>query len=250
MVSVPVQILAGLGTPGRTLAFCDETDITQEATSTMLPHVHLRAALILPSADYRLMGEELDSYRQVHGMPEFHANEIVTPGTKSAWKEIPVVERVAAFAFACELVTRPKCSIRYVHISRQQYEQMRAALPKGAIPKSYKSGVKKVFLSCIVHDLRDATPGVLVMDRDKVGTQPTLTKVADGAHLVGGGAVSTDSAAVAGLQLADVAAYVVGRYVRRRDRVLSGKRDAFDELAMSTVAAMNGRFTSLLLAQP
>lgn len=246
MPSVPARILADLDNPGRTLAFCDETDITHEATTTMLPHIHLWAAWVVPSVLYGEMRDSLDGYRRERELPEFHANEIVTPGTESAWKIVSHAERIAAFAFACRLVVRPECTLRYVHIPRQQYDQIRDGLPKGAIPKSHKSAVKKVFVDCIVDALRDAAPATLILDKDKAGSQPTLSRVPEGGHLEGGGAVNANSASVAGLQLADVAAYAVGRYVRRRDRIITGKKDAFDELAMTAVSALNGRFTSLL----
>ena len=55
-----------------------------------------------------------------------------------------------------------------------------------------------------------------------------------------------DSASVAGLQVADAALYAIGRYLRRRDGIVAGHADAFDEIAMTMLAAMTGRIESLL----
>src|SRR5690348_12528575 len=99
------RLLADLSAPGRMLAFCDETDITLQPTSTMVPNVHMVAGLLVRSADYEKLASKLENYRMAHGLPEFHANEIVTPGSKSKWRPIALSRRIEAFQLACGLVT-------------------------------------------------------------------------------------------------------------------------------------------------
>lgn len=224
----PVSILTDLAIAERTLAFCDETDITHEATSTMRPNIHLLGALVMPSRHYGEIRDTLERWRATHGLPEVHANEVVTPGKRSAWRTVDPAIREQTFALACDLAARPDCSIAYVHIPKSQYDDMRDG-PRGkGLPGNHKSGVKRVFVSSIVDRLRAVAPAVLVIDRDKPGKAPTLTPVKGGGHLVGGGAVRADSASVAGLQVCDAALYAVGRFLRRRDRIGAGQADRFD----------------------
>jgi hypothetical protein len=50
--------------------------------------------------------------------------------------------------------------------------------------------------------------------------------------------------------VADAALYAIGRYLRRRDRIVAGRADAFDEIVMEMLASMNGRINGLLAARP
>jgi len=242
----PASILADLATTGRTLAFCDETDITHNATGTIRARIHLLGALVMPSEQYGGMRDTLDEWRATHGLPEVHANEVVTPGTKSAWRTIDRAIRERTFALACDLAARVGHSIAYVHIPKSQYDDMRDGPCGKGLPGSHKAGVKRVFARSILDRLAGSGPAVLVMDRDKPGKAPTLTSMAGGNFLIGGGAVRADSASVAGLQVADTALYAIGRYLRRRDGIVAGQADAFDEIAMTMLAAMTGRIASLL----
>ena len=246
MPPTPLEILETLTTSDATLAFCDETDITQQATSTMVANIHLWAALIIPSKAYAALGEALSLYRTEHALPEFHANEIVTPGKGSPWRAVDPSRRLAAMRHACMLASDPACTLRYVHIPLHQYEALRDEHANVAMPGNYKSAVKTAFLGCLAEVLADAPRAIVVMDRTKPRPQPTIAQVAGAPHLVGGGAVYADSASVPGLQLADVAAYAVGRFIRRRDRIAAGQQDAFDELMMTTVAAFQDRFINML----
>ena len=50
-----------------------------------------------------------------------------------------------------------------------------------------------------------------------------------------------------GLQRADFAAYVMWRYLRRRDRIIAGGADDFDRVVMETLGRLTGRIHSLLI---
>ncbi|MEV5023469.1 hypothetical protein MRBLMA1_003352 [Sphingobium sp. LMA1-1-1.1] len=246
MASDPASILADLATPGRTLAFCDETDVTHEGTSTMLPGIHLMGALVMASDHYAAIQDELEGFRAAWGLPEIHANEVVTPGTRSKWRQVERSVREEAFALACGIAARPGNQIAYVHVSKSQYADMRCDCRGKGFPQRHKSGVKLVFTPLIVEHLEPMGQAVLVMDRDKPGSVPTLTPMPRAGHLVGGGAVRADSSAVTGLQVADAALYSIGRYVRRRDGIVADTTDAFDRIAMEMLVAMGGRIHNLL----
>jgi hypothetical protein len=238
------EVLDQLETPGRMLAFCDETDLTNDATSTMVPNIHAWMALIMSSDHYAAVAAEVLAYQDEHSLPELHGNEIVSPGSASPWKEIGAQARLAAYKFGCELVAAHALELRYNHVSKAQYDTM-IAEHGSSLPKSYKKAVKAVFKSSIIERLSLHGDALLVFDKDKNNHGPTLESIADAAHLVGGGLLRAASHEVPGLQLADIAAYAVGRYLRRRDAIIADGGNDFDTVAMTLLGNLHGRFASL-----
>jgi hypothetical protein len=91
---------------------------------------------------------------------------------------------------------------------------------------------------------------VLVIDRDKNTPGPVLHPIDNPGNLLGGGAISVESHKVIGLQIADMAANAVRRYLLKRDVLHAGNGSPFDEIAAQAVASFEGRFELLLDAQP
>ncbi len=213
---------AELTLPGRTLAFCDETDLTSEATSTMVADIHAWVALILPSDAYPDVEGLVLAYQAEHGLPELHGTEMVNPKSGTPWKAVPDDVRLAAYHFACELIAAHAVDLRYSYISKGQYAELTAGAPKGTVPNSHKAAVKTVFRTSIVSHLAGHAPALLVF--------------------VGGGIVRAASHGVPGVQLADVAAYAVGRYLRRRDAIIDAEANAVDAINMAMLEGLTGRF--------
>jgi hypothetical protein len=250
MTAILRAILADLAAPGRILAFCDETDLTTEATSTMVANIHFHAAVVLPSYAYRALAPSLTAALKMFGVAEFHANAIVNNGKKSAWRDRDKAERLNALATICDALCASDAHIYYVHIAKRQYDTIVAALPPGSLDASHKIGVKTRFRELIAELLNTSAPAIVVADKEKNNKGFGLAKFSGGHHLLGGGILLAHSHEVLGLQLADAAAYVIGRYLRRRDRMVEAadeqKMEPFDRLAAQTVARLQGRVHSLL----
>ena len=92
--------------------------------------------------------------------------------------------------------------------------------------------MKTVFRTSIVSHLAGHAPALVVFDKDKNNPGPTREPLPGCDHLVGGGIVRAASHDVPGVQLADVAAYAVGRYLRRRDAIIDDKPNAVDAINM------------------
>jgi hypothetical protein len=244
-MSSPATILAGIADPGRTLALCDETDLTIAATSTMVAEIHAWVAMIMPSEAYSSLRDALVGYQAEHGVPEFHGNEIVNAGKKSAWSDTAYDRRIDAYRFACALVTTHATELRYVHISAGQYAEWMTAYP-GQLPSSHKDAVKASFAEHIVDYLAGHAPAMLVFDKHKNNPGPTIESVTGADYLAGGGILRASSQDVPGLQVADIAAYAVGRYLKRRDNIIADTANEFDHVSMEMVAALPGRVRSLL----
>jgi hypothetical protein len=142
----------------------------------------------------------------------------------------------------CDALGTSDAHIYYVHISKAQYDAYAAALPPGSLDADHKAGVKTRFRELIAELLETVTPAIVVADKDKNTKSIGLAKVDGGDHLIGGGIVLAGSEQVIGLQLADIAAYVVGRYIRRRDGMiakaeLEEKLGDFDRVVAEAVRA-------------
>lgn len=247
-VSVPqdaAELLSELTSSGRMLCFCDETDLTIEPTSTMVADIHAWVGFLIPSEAYAKAAAIIEQYRASHNLPEFHGTEIVNPKSKSPWKSVPVERRIAAFDFVCAQVDHYAAHICYAYMSKAQYDEG-AAEHHGQVPECHKAGVKDYFKATMVERLAAFAPAVLIFDKDKNNPGPTLEPVSTAPHLVGQGILRADSKDIAGLQMADIAAFAVGRYIRRRDKIIAGSNDPIEASAMTLVGNLGSRLTSLI----
>lgn len=241
MTSAADAALAELSHPGRTLAFCDETDLTTTPTATMVGDIHAWVALILPSTSYPELESALLSYRAQHGLPEFHGTEMVNPKSGTPWKAVSFAGRIDAYRFACGLVAAHASELRYSYISKGQYEDLLAQHPGSGAPECHKDAVKSVFQTSIVPHLAGDAPALLVFDKDKNNLGATLEPLAGCDHLIGGGIIRAPSHEVPGLQVADIAAYAIGRYLKRRDAIIAEQEKPFDTINMEMLADLTGR---------
>jgi hypothetical protein len=98
-----------------------------------------------------------------------------------------------------------------------------------------------------------ATPAVLLIDRDKNTPGPSLVKFEGSATLIGGGAISANSAHVLGLQIADVVAYAIARFLRRPDGIAATdpeRYDLFDRVIMEFLGGLHGRLHEVIKPLP
>jgi len=247
------SIITDLCTPGRILAFCDETDLTFEPTSVMVGNLHLYGGIILRSESYCRLAHTLTTYLADIGQLEFHGTEIVNPTTKSTWKSLGYTAREKALRHVCAAIAQSRAIFVYAYICKAQYAAMLQQAGGAVANKNYKAAVKQVFLRSVADYLAVASPAVLLIDRDKSTPGPSLVKFKGGATLIGGGAISANSAHVLGLQIADVVAYAIGRFLRRRDRITATDPehyDLFDRVIMEFLGDVDGRLHELTRPLP
>lgn len=241
-------ILQDLPGPGRTLAFCDETNLTEQATATLVANLRLHVAVVAQSEVYGHVAEALGTFLEVNGLPEFHATEVVNPKAGTPWRDVSFDLRVEAFERLAQALDMAGSRIPYLYLSKQDHDGF-VARSGGLITADYKRSLKTVFWSCMADYLVGST-AILVIDRDKNSPGPVLHAIQFPGNLLGGGAISVESHKVVGLQIADMAAYAVRRYLLKRDALYAGNGGPFDEIAAKAVASFEGRFELLLNAEP
>ncbi|MBT2188627.1 hypothetical protein [Sphingobium nicotianae] len=241
-------ILQDLAAPARVLAFCDETNLTEKPTATLVANLRLQVGIVVSSEVYGPVAEALGTFLTAHGLPEFHATEVVNPKAGTPWRDVPFALRLDAFERLTQALGMAGSRVPYLYLSKQDHDGF-VAQCGGLITADYKRSLKTVFLSSMAEYLAAPTP-VLVIDRDKNTPGPVLHPIENAGNLLGGGAISVESHKVIGLQIADMAACAVRRYLLKRDAIYAGNGSPFDEVAAQAVASFEGRFELLLDAQP
>jgi hypothetical protein len=172
---------------------------------------------------------------------------------QSRWKSLDYNARVEALRHVCAAIGETSATFVYARICKTQYADLLKDAGRAVDEDSYKAAVKHVFLRSVADYLAAAPPAVLVIDRDKNTPGPNLVKFEGSATLIGGGAISANSADVIGLQIADVVAYAIGRFLRRCDRIIvtdPERYDLFDRAIMEFLGDMHGRLHEVIKPLP
>ncbi len=201
-------ILARLHEPGRTLLFCDDTDIPRASIENFARDVRVLCAIVMPSDIYSTLVTQMEKRLTELGQTEFHATEIVNPKSTSSWSKVSVADRLGALRLLRDLLSNANIRVLYVHVSKSQFEELRKAAERLGedVEVGHRAGLKRVFLRSILERLDELGDNpILVLDQSKSLDQAQIEHIAGGEHLFGGGPIVATSEAVAGLQLADMA---------------------------------------------
>lgn len=235
-------VLEALPEPGRTLVFCDDTDISGQPVPWLQPDLRILVAVEMSSEDYAAAAAKLEARLASLGMPEFHAAEIANPKGKSPWKGVSPDERAAALHFLAGALNGAGAHVHEAHVPKAQFAALKAeAQLVGKVGVGFKMGLKRVFLRCLSDHLAVGANGtIVVMDQDKPLAEPVVENWPEAAFLIGGGPVAARSLDVPGLQLADMAAWSINRYMCRKLKVAAGNANEFDQAALEVVGNLDG----------
>lgn len=235
-------LLDELLVPGRRLVFCDDTDLDGKAVAALEPDIRILVAVQIGSEAYAPAAAQISAYLAGLGMPEFHSTEIAIPKSNSPWKSVPTEQRIEALAWLGTLFGTLDAKVSYARIPKAQFHELKAqAQDLGTVGVGFKSGLKRVFLRCLFEELEQADePGMIVLDQEGITNEPTVEHWPEGKFLVGGGPIVAPSHDVPGLQLADLAAWSIGRMLRHRERFNEGVATPFDQVALEVVAGFDG----------
>jgi hypothetical protein len=139
------NILHNLTKPGRTLVFCDESDVHGQPNPAFVEDIRVLCAVEIDSTHYR----KIDIREQIVGLKknEFHTTEVVNPNSKSEWYGVGLEERVEILNHVRDLLTKYVTKVYYCYVSKSQYNDLRKEAEKtGKVNANHKGGVKKSFL--------------------------------------------------------------------------------------------------------
>lgn len=244
------QPLANLTEPGRTLVFCDDTDIAPQPVPWLQPELRILVAVEISSEAYTVAAAELAARLAILGMPEFHATEIANPGGKSPWKAVSSDERASALHFLADVLNASGARVHQAHVPKAQFAEVKAeAELTGKVGVGFKMGLKRVFLRCLFDHLAAAGgEAIVVLDQDKPLAKPVVEHWPEAAFLVGGGPIAARSIDVPGLQLADMAAWSINRMLCRRPCFDDGSATDIDRAALELVGNLDGLGNLLALS--
>lgn len=243
------DLIANLEMPGRTLAFCDETNLTEQATADLVANLRLHVGVVMAAEIYAPAAADLAAFLETHGLPEFHAAEVVNGKKNTPWQAVSYETRLDAFERMTDTLSVAGSRIPYLYLSERQHDEM-VTQSGGLIVSDYKQSLKTVFLTSMAEYLDAEPTPILLIDRDKNTPGPVLHQMSHPRALLGGGAISVESHKVIGLQIADMAAYVVRRYLFKKTALHAGNGSPFDEIATKAVASFHERFDFLLAPEP
>jgi hypothetical protein len=239
------QFMQGFQYPNRLAVFVDDTGSPAGIPGILVNDFVAYSAVVVRTE--RLA--ELDAAHDMllcdyPAVREFHANEVRLG--KKGWAAFPPEQRLAALAFWRDQLLRLVEIVPYVYIGAEQFltaikPRLDSAMAAGQIKEvegldwnDHKSITRRVFVTALPNWLRSRlrNDGV-ILTRDLQNQEPRgldeIWESGSGVHM--SGVFRLDSMELAGLQLADLAAYPLTRihYVRRLLR--AGKRlDDFDQL--------------------
>lgn len=132
--------------------------------------------------------------------------------------------------------------VHEAHVPKAQFAALKAqAQLVGKVGVGFKQGLKRVFLRCLFDHLGPAKErAIVVMDQDKPLAEPVIESWPEASFLVGGGPVAARSVEVPGLQLADMAAWSLNRYLCRRPSFVAGTATEIDRAALEVVGRLDG----------
>lgn len=226
-----------LAIEGRTLVFCDDTDIAGQPVDTLQPDLRILVAVQVPSENYAALDTAMTAALDQFGVHEFHATDMAT-GNRG-WKGRGEKERAAALAFVAEQLSTFAGRIGAVWLPEGQYPQIRKEAEKfGKVGVGFKQGLRRVLIRSVVERLAaDGRPAMLWLDQHSPLAGPKVEHWPEATFLVGGGPVLAPSHLVRGLQLADLAIWSVQRFQTRRARFDDGTATMIDKVARDVVAS-------------
>ena len=236
-VPVGLDLTDQLPASGRTLVFCDDTEIAGQPLATLEPDLRILAAVQMPSEGYATLDTAMTKALQSIGVVEFHATDIATGN--GVWKGRPEEERVVALKFVAGQLATHATRIGAVWLPKGQYAELKKGAEKlGKVGVGFKHGLKRALVRSVVSRLATGRrPAMLWLDQDSPIAVPKVEQWPEAKFLIGGGPVASPSHLVRGLQLADLAVWSVQRFMLKRAGFEDETATAIDDVACEVVAS-------------
>lgn len=245
------MILQGLASPGRTLVFIDDSGTPGKPLPELAKDFHLLCGLVISSEGYLRAKAEIASTidLRVLGVQEFHANEIVNPKQRSAWRAVSCQERLRILSVLFSVIDRHVTSVLHIYISGEQFERnLRHLLPQRLGNLTVKDALFRVFIKRIHEELTAQSTDIgVVMDAARdMPDEMDIHQFADPTGFYENGLIKVDSRHEPGVQIADLVAYAFNRLPHSRSRAEIGKENEFDKAVNNGMMRIGRLYQNLL----
>lgn len=77
-----MELTDQLAMDGRTLVFCDDTDVAEQPVATLQPDLRILVAVQVLSENYATLDAAMVAALDQYGVPEFHATDMTPDGPR------------------------------------------------------------------------------------------------------------------------------------------------------------------------
>jgi hypothetical protein len=252
MMRAGENILADLAAPGRLLIFVDDSGTSGKPLPDLATDFELLCGVAIPSERYPRLRANLaaDLAAVSPQVEEFHATEIVNPGARSVWSRVPINTRVRVLNRLVDMIEDSAQRIFYCYVSGEQCrgEMMSKIEARGIGALDHKKALHKVFFNAVLQHVQTEriNTAIVVDSSTPLPNALKIQAVVDPQGIYEDGIIYVDSRVEVGLQLADLAAYLVNRIHHTRQRLIDGKRGPFDELVIDLVSRLSPLLVNVL----
>jgi Protein of unknown function (DUF3800) len=249
-------ILDKLATPGRVLVFIDDSGTPEKPLPDLAEDFELICGIVIMSESYADVRKQLLAELRAigNGVTEFHAAEIVNAPRSSPWQTVSLATRYDALRKLIAILKDTVSVVFHCFVSGEQYnaELKHKASVSGIQPLETEKALRHVFFNNLIPFLQ--TTGqktAIVVDSSKeLSSAIRIQRAAEPPSFYEGGVIYVDSRHEPGVQLADIAAYIMNRVHHVRQRLLDGKRGPFDELVINAAFDLSSKFVNVLDPAP
>jgi hypothetical protein len=246
------NLLHDLAAPGRLIVFVDDSATGGKPLPRLAADFEVLCGVPIRGESYQEIREALAAELSAVGAPveEFHATEIVNPPTRSAWHRVSVPKRVEVLRRLVDVVEANASRIFFCYVSGQQYrtEMVPVLAAAGVKIRHHKKTLYTVFREALIPYLQaESADTAIVADSESplFGTVK-IEKLDAPARIYRGGVIHVDSKDEAGVQLADLVAYLYNRAYHLDQRRRDDKHGPFDEVTLDSIARLWPRFVNVL----
>lgn len=247
------EILAGLLLGERILVFVDESGTPGKPIPVLAGDFRLFCAVLVPSDRYDAAKRSLSRrLRELDaGLREFHAIEIVNPGSKSAWRALSADKRFHVLEFLAAQLVEHAALLAYVYVSGEQFnaELLPRILERGGAELDHEAVLKDVFFKVLLQFMRRMGDEMAII-ADSPTALPDKIKIQDVRDPTGlyqRGIIYAESWREEGLQLADLAAYTLNRVFHIKQRRADGRASRFDDVIDGLIEELRTKTVNLLM---
>jgi len=243
--------------PGRILLFIDDGGTPGKLLPNLVKNYKIYAGIIFLSDNYREFDISAKQSLDAIGanIKEFHAKEVVNPPSNSPWRGLSQQVRLNTLSEWGAFLKKYSIDILHLSIGSEQYDEFGKSplVSPGKWIENHEQGLEKVFLINMLTELRNTykTEDIIFIQDAKANQVEPVFKpcINPDLNIFKNSIFYLPSEMICGLQLADLAAYLLNRLHHIQNRAQSGKISAFDLMIFQIYNSVKDMTRNVLLGK-